>query len=192
MVNAGSILILGLVIGGFALLSTKFREGGLPDFLKGLIDKDNNEPSAPVPTSTSNPITLPPAINPEIFTDRGITVQVVNPKSENTPIITQRIIERPEGIPLDLQIQSSRRRPSPNPREIADTPKSNRQAEFERRAETIPDKVKFSTSLPNAPLVTGPQFTRGTDRAQQIQKEEAKRSEEIFRRLFGNVQNPDF
>lgn len=58
-------------------------------------------------------------------------------------------------------------------------------------ARTSQDLIS-GTSIAGAQLRTGIQIKRGTDTLNLVKEEEARRSQEIFNRLFGNVQNPNF
>jgi len=69
------------------------------------------------------------------------------------------------------------------------------QAEFQERAsglaETFSDVFR-STSLPGSEISFGRQLSRESEDFESVLASEARRSEEIFAKLFGNVQNPNF
>jgi len=174
---ATNLAIVGIALGAFFGLGGVAKTRDLIDSLKG------NEAVSKIIDNTKT-ITIP----------NGSGSQNV-PSAES---IKQQETERINTIIRNITIDS-RNPPQPQSKtviipnarkNVTQTQPQRKQSEIElTKSEPF---LTRSTSLEGSQLSTGPQIKRGTSKFQEVKQAEAQRAEEIFKRLFGNVGNPNF
>lgn len=175
---ATNLAIVGIALAAFFGLGGVQKTKSLFDDLKGnetiskIIDNTRTTPS-PSPTVT-NPQPIPqPTPTKQQDTERINTIiRNITIDSRNPPI-SQPARINPVSREIVTQTQPQRR-------------------QSERELTKSDPFLTRSTSLEGAQLSTGPQIKRGTSKFNEVKAEEARRAEEIFKKLFGNVGNPNF